>query len=318
MGRVRRNVDTISPKLTFKYENELNPTFSELLEFINGKEFPCYNKEFEFKLLSSELNGCQVGIIETMLTKGLPPKKNRKTKQMSKLGIDPNIERLAYGNIFLYDKERNILLFEINKNGCFPDRFIEILQKIWNKEHENDEIRFDLKFLPILRKDAYERALRLDYYKEIFVEIYNPLELINEFIEERDSIANSVIKTNLDAAAKNNAKSLILVQNAKTKKLNPMGLSRSHSKDWIESIRQIKHKNITSFEVKGYLTDPEDYDPSSGRKLRKVNMMADTFDVYFYLDEPTIQTDIQDKQRKDAIEKLYTDCLPEFIEILGN
>ena len=48
MGRVRRNVDTISPKLTFKYENELNPTFSELLEFINGKEFPCYNKEFEF------------------------------------------------------------------------------------------------------------------------------------------------------------------------------------------------------------------------------------------------------------------------------
>ena len=47
-------------------------------------------------------------------------------------------------------------------------------------------------------------------------------------------------------------------------------------------------------------------------------MMADTFDVYFYLDEPTIQTDIQDKQRKDAIEKLYTDCLPEFIEILGN
>ena len=53
-----------------------------------------------------------------------------------------------------------------------------------------------------MRKDAYERALRLDYYKEIFVEIYNPLELINEFIEERDSIANSVIKTNLDAAAK--------------------------------------------------------------------------------------------------------------------
>ena len=97
-----------------------------------------------------------------------------------------------------------------------------------------------------------------------------------------------------------------------------MGLSRSHTKDWIESIRQIKHKNITSFEVKGYLTDPEDYDPSSGGKLRKVNMMADTFDVYFYLDEPTIQTDIQDKQRKDAIEKLYTDCLPEFIEILGN
>jgi hypothetical protein len=37
----------------------------------------------------------------------------------SKVNINPTTQGLAYANIFLYDIQRNILLYEVNKFGCF-------------------------------------------------------------------------------------------------------------------------------------------------------------------------------------------------------
>lgn len=55
-----------------------------------------------------------VGLVETTRNENIPPKKNRRNKRVQSLGLAPE-EGLAYGNIFIYEKRRRILMYEVNK-----------------------------------------------------------------------------------------------------------------------------------------------------------------------------------------------------------
>lgn len=314
MARKKRKVEILSTKLEFLSKNSNNPRFSEILDFINGREIFFPDKDFEFKLLPTTLVGCKVGVVETMQNKDLPPKKDIQKKTYSPLGIDLKKEKLVFANAFLYDEVRNIFIYEVNRNGCFPDKLIESIYALWNN---NPSIKFNLTFPFVLKKDEYNRALRITNYRKIRVELLNPKELVDTFEDETDSVESRIVRQNVESAAQNNADTLVLEQLATTKKLNPSGMSHKFVKGMLDSVlnlmtnKEARH-NIKELKVAGYFEDPEE-----GKSLRTVNLLTDTFDEAFYIQDVELQADIQIWERKAEIEALYEKLLPKFKAIIG-
>jgi len=308
----KRHIDVISTKLTFAENSATNLNFADILRFMDGKEYRYSEKIFEFSLLNTAISDCIVGIIETTQDKDIPPIKDKRTKQYSQVNINPATQGLAFANIFLYDIQKNILLYEINKNGCFPKQLSEFIGAKWNAE--NETIRFDLTFPAIFRVNEYQRMLQMNYYKRIIVELYKPNELINCFDESTDSLENNFLKHNLQISNQTNADTMKLEQVAMTKKLNPMGLSHSLVKGVVDAVKlNIADKgfihNIQTLRVEGYTGDPED------RALKPINILADTFNEHFKITEILVQSDVQRGERQIGIEGLYNDLLPELRQL---
>ena len=318
MKTKKRFVDIVSPIL--RYSDDIDDTsfvsFNDILSFMNNKEYRYNEKIFELRLLDTTLNDCILGIIETTQDSDIPPIKNKATKEFSSVRINPETEGLAYANIFIYDSLRNIFIFEINKNGCFLNQFIEFIYSQWNTNEER--IPFDLKFNAVLRANEYQRMLNMDYYKRITVDLYNPSELINCFNDATDSLANNLLKAQIQAGQQNNADTLRLEHIAMGKRINPMGLSRSLVKDVIDavkvSIAENGHRqNIQKIEVLGYSVDID-----NGKSTSKViDLLADTFNEFFKIPDVQIQANIQLEDRKRGIETLYAKVLPEIRTIIG-
>ncbi|WP_304206934.1 hypothetical protein [Phocaeicola plebeius] len=318
MKTKKRFVDIVSPAL--RYAESINKTsfvaFKDVLSFMNNKEYRYNEKIFELRLLDTTLNDCILGIIETTQDSDIPPIKNKTTKKYSSVEINPETEGLAYANIFIYDSLRNIFIFEINRNGCFLNQFIDFIYSKWNASEEN--IPFDLKFAAVLRANEYQRMLDMDYYKRITVDLYNPVELINCFNEANDSLANNLLRTQIQAGQQNNANILRLEHIAMGKRINPMGLSRSLVKGVVDavkvSIADSGHRqNIQKIEVLGYSVDID-----SGKSTSKtIDILADTFNESFKIPDVQIQSNIQLEDRKQGIETLYSKVLPEIRTIIG-
>ena len=312
MANKRRYIDVLSTRLTFAENSVSNITFADILHFMDGKEYRYSEKIFEFSLLNTTIPNCIVGIIETTQDKDIPPIKDKRTKQFSRVNINPTTQGLAFANIFLYDVQRNILLYEINKNGCFPKQLSEFIGAKWNAE--NQDVRFELTFPAIFRVNEYQRMLQMEYYKRITVELYKPNELINCFDENTDSLENNFLKHNLQISTQNNADTMKLEQVAMTKKLNPMGLSRSLVKGVVDAIklniadRGFVH-NIQKLKIEGYTSDPEN------RALKPINILADTFDEHFKITGVLVQSDVQRGERKIGIEEVYNRILPELRQL---
>ncbi len=123
MRTKRRCVDVLSVKL-----EEETITFKEILETIDGRNYRYNEKIFNFSLLSTHIRNCIIGIIITTQDSDIPPKRNKQTGEYQSVEINTEEEGFAYANIILYDYHRNILLYEINKSGCYPNQFIDFLK----------------------------------------------------------------------------------------------------------------------------------------------------------------------------------------------
>jgi len=313
MANKKRYIDVLSTKLTFIEDNcESNPTFEDILRFMNGKEYRYSEKIFEFSLLQTNLQDCIVGIIITTQDKDIPPIRNKKTKKYSQVNINPAIQGLAFANIFLYDSHRNIFLYEVNRNGCFPKQFSDFITAKWIEN--NADTKFVLSFPAVLRANEYQRMLQMTYYKKITVELYRPNELLNCFDESTDSIENNILKHNLQISTQSNADTLKLEQVAMGKRINPMGLSHSRVQGLIDAVKlniadRGFRNNIQTLKVEGYTGDAED------RALKPVDILADTFDEFFKITDIQLQSDVQQGERKLGIENLYTRLLPELRQL---
>lgn len=318
MKTKKRFVDIVSPRLTYAegIDETAIVSFRDVLSYMNNKEYRYSEKIFELRLLNTSLSDCILGIIETTQDSDIPPIKNKTTKEYSSVGINPETEGLAYANVFIYDSLRNILIFEINKNGCFLNQFIDFIYTQWKLNDEN--IPFDLKFDAVLRANEYQRMLNMDYYKRITVDLYNPVELINCFNEATDSLANNLLRTQIQAGQQNNANTIRLEHIAMGKKINPMGLSRSLVKGVVDAVKVSiadngHRQNIQRIEVLGYSVDVE-----GGKSTSKaIDILADTFNEFFRIPGVQIQANIQLEDRKQGIETLYSKVLPEIRTIIG-
>jgi hypothetical protein len=312
MPKKKRYVDVVSTKLNFVEESASNPTFVDILRFMDRKEHQHLEKNFEFSLIDTTIQNCIVGIIITTQNKDIPPKRNKRNKVFHSLGIDIEVEGLAFANIFIYDISRNILLYEINRNGCFPKQLIDFIYAKWV---EREDIRFELSFPAILRSNEYQRMLQMNYYKRIVIELYKPNELISCFDENTDSIENNILRHNLLSSNQSNADILKVEQIARSKKFNPMGLSRTMIQNLVDVIKlniadRGFRSNIQTLKIEGYSLDPE-----GGNAIKHINILADTFNEFFKITAIPVQSDVQERERKEGIEALYHQLLPELRQL---
>jgi hypothetical protein len=312
MADKKRRIDVLSTRLTFAEETAANPSFTDILRFMSGKEYRHSEKIFEFSLLDTIIQDCIVGLIVTTQDRNIPPIRNKRTKEYSQVNINPTTQGLAYANIFLYDIQRNILLYEVNKFGCFPNQLKDFIYAKWNTE--NGEQKFELNFPAILKVNAYQRVLNMSHYKKIIVELFHPKELINCFDENSESIENNILRQNLQLSSQNNADIFKLEQIAIAKKHNKTGLTRSLVKGLIDAVRlnilnNGFRQNIQTLKVEGYVEDPEN------KGYKPINLLADTFDEYFKITDIQLQSNVQQGERKQGIEELYNKLLPQLRQL---
>lgn len=316
MTKKRRNIDVLSTKLTLlQSEGEL--TFGDILNYMNGKEYRCNQKIFNLTILDTAKEDCILGIIVTTQDSDIPPKRNKTTGIYNPIDIDTVKEGFGYANIFLYDSTRNILLYEINRNGCFPNQLKEFIYSTWNADDDNSDLKFDLIFPSVLRAHEYDRMIKMDRYKKISIELYNPTELINCIEADSDSIYNNIIKNQIKLGQETNANTIIIEQVALQKKINQYGLSRSMIKGLIDAVKlNIAGKgyrtNIQTLRVEGYTSDSED-----PNRCKPVDLIADSFNESFKITDIQVHRDVQQQERKEGIENLYDKLLPEIKQLKG-
>lgn len=313
MALKRRNVEILSVNLNFTEDSIYS--FSDVLSQANARNYFCKEKEFTFKLLNTEKSGCILGIMETIQNSDIPPKANRRTRRMDPVNVDTNTEGLAYANIFLYDTIRNVLIYEINRNGCYPNQLKDYLGHFWNIEEDKPKI--NITFPVIFKQNEYQRMLDMTRYKKMSIELYNPTELMRCYEEESDSIYNNIVKHNIDTGVQSNANSIVIQQIALRPRVNPMGLSRSMVKGITDSILDKifgggQRVNVQEMRVEGFLTDPE-----GNETTKQIDLIGDSFKEFFKITEIKVQRDLQIGERKIGIEGLYSEILPELRAIRG-
>ena len=310
-SKSKKRVELVTPII--KKTGEKNITFEDVVSFINGKKHEGEFKDYELKLLNTTSDEYIVGIIITGQNKNLPPKKNKKTGEFFKLGIDIENENLSFGNIFLYDSKLNVLFYEVNVNGCYLNKLGDYFLDKWNIAHEDNQI--DISFATVSRKGEYSRMLKMTYYKEVSVEFANPTEIIQSYKDD-DSSMFSMTKKYLNDGNRNNSDTLVVKFSTFGKKTNKTGLTRSFLMKFVNSVRYLfngdQKKNITALKVRGYFTDPE-----SPKSIQPINLIADTFNIYIRIENQALLENIQEIERKNEIEKLYIKHKMELKSILN-
>ena len=315
MAYKRRNVDVLS--VNFRYLDGENRTvqFSDIMRFMNNREFRINEKIFNFNLLNCQVSNCMMAIIVTTQDSGIPPKRNKNTGVYTQVQINTAEEGFAYANIIFYDVRRNILLYEVNKNGCFPNQLKEFIYHHWNAGENN--VRFDISFPTVIRANEYQRMLQMDYYKKISIELYSPNELINCFEESSDSLYNNIIKHQINMGVQSNANTITIEQVALQKKVNPMGLSHSMVRGLVDAVKlniaERGHRfNVQQLRIEGYTSDSED-----PNRCKPIDILADSFNEYFKIPDIQVHTDVQQADRIAGITDLYNRLLPEFRQLRG-
>lgn len=316
MARKRRGVDVLSVRITSLREGQ-KVSFENILNFLNGKKYVSRDtgKLVEIQCHANPEDGKVIkGVVITTQDSDIPPKRNKMTGQMSAIGINVDVEGLAYANAFLYDINHSVLIYEVNKNGCYIKQLMEMVYDLWNAVNDLNENRpkFNIDFIMLARRDEYHRMLRMNYYKQISIELVRPHELINNFIGENDLISNW-IQANLENAVSGNADTVLLEQTATSRKLNVEGLSRNLVTNVIDKLfEKVDRPHISKLIVKGYTEDVED-----SNRCRPVDLLTDVFDESFYLSDIAVHSNLQVKERMDGVQAVYDRITPELNAILG-
>lgn len=298
-----KRVEVISPKIKCF---GCNITFEQILNAVSGIKFQNEFKDHEINLIPTTLPNCHVGIVMTGQNKDLPPKRNNQTGKFSQLNLDVNNEKLSYGNIFLYDRRINVLFYELNMNGCYLDKLADNIQTYWNSQNDD---KIELSFLPVSRKGEYQRLMRMGYYKEFFVELTNPTEILQDYKDSTSSLF-SMAKKYILKGVKNNSDVFVLKFATFGKRLNKLGLSSQAISELAKSFGFLlageQRKNVRKLQVKGYFSDPNE-----PQTLQPINLVSDVFTIYIKLTTQTLHSNLQEIERKEEIEKLYQKHLPE-------
>lgn len=298
-----KRIEVVSPNIKCYGENV---SFKQLLESVNSFKFRMEFKDHEIKLMNTKLDNCSLGIVITGQNKDLPPKRNNKTGEFYKLNLDVHTEKLSFGNIFLYDDSINILFYELNINGCYLNKLAEYIQNYWNS---NNEDKVELSFTPVSRKGEYERMMRMGYYKEFYVELTNPTEIMQDYNDNNSSLF-STAKRYIKNSVNNKSDVLVLKYSTHGRRINKFGLLAKEVHNLARSFGVLlageQRKNVKKLKVTGYFTDPND-----PQTLQPINLVSDVFSLYIKLTTQTLHSDLQEGERKSEIEKLYQKHLPE-------
>lgn len=292
---------------TVVFKTDENFTFEELITSseVVEREFKVKGKDVSLRILNKGRDTI-IGLVETSRNENIPPKKNTKKKTITKLGLDSG-EGLAYANVFIYEKKRQIFMYEVNKFGCFVDHFIEYIYRCCKKSQQFKI--FDITLNPILNANEYQRMLKMRFHKSIELQIANPKQIIADYQHKNEalfSVCNSAVSV---GSTKLSTKFEVSVDK------NSTGLTSKSVKELVDSALRIfrgpKGDNIKKIAVVGYETDNDD------NKLQPIDLIADRYLKFIELDEPRENIDLLEVQRTKQIKDLYSECSNDFDIIFG-
>lgn len=314
MPNIKRKVDIVSVQIN-SLSGGVTPTFNQLLSCIEANEYYVNGKLFELSMLDSEVQGVAMAFIETTQDSDLPPVKNKQSKELTALDINPNEEGLAFANILLYDTRLNVLIYEINRNGCYLGKLKEWIERRWNENHEEQEI--EINFPAIIRRNEYNRVIGMTNYRKLVCKLLNPTQIVYEMNNHSESLAEQIIRQQAENGIKTGADFVTIEQNCTLLRLNPHGLSRDFVRGVADFTRNLLQRtrlrqNVETIEITGYSIDPE----SNRQKIRTIDLLADTFDESFMIPEVQLQVNLQREDRKAGILRLYERIAPELRQII--
>ena len=314
MPNIKRKVDIVSVQIN-SLSGGVTPTFNQLLSCIEANEYYVNGKLFELSMLDSEVQGVAMAFIETTQDSDLPPVKNKQSKELTALDINPNEEGLAFANILLYDTRLNVLIYEINRNGCYLGKLKEWIERRWNENHEEQEI--EINFPAIIRRNEYNRVIGMTNYRKLVCKLMNPTQIVYEMNNNSESLAEQIIRQQAENGIQTGADFVTIEQNCTLLRLNPHGLSRDFVRGVADFTRNLLQRtrlrqNVETIEITGYSIDPE----SNRQKIRTIDLLADTFDESFMIPEVQLQVNLQREDRKAGILRLYERIAPELRQII--
>lgn len=314
MANKYKKVDIVSSSVSI-FEGDA-PDFQTLLNSIWGREFHLGGKLIEFSRLECDINHCIMGFVETTQDKDIPPIKNKETKVFSPVQINTATEGLAFANIFIYDTNRNMLIYEINRNGCYLQSIKEILENVWAEEHENNPI--EVHFPLILRRDEYDRMINMTSYRKIAIEIRNPSAMLQALQREEESLHKQLLRSQAESAVAGNSDYITIEQRCDPIHINRQGIQAGYVRGLIDSVNRAFRENnnisVQKLQVQGYTIDPA----SEHLKGTTIDLLADKFNERFPIPEVHIQTSLQRPERKDGIIAVYNRVLPEIDLIIAH
>ena len=316
--RKKKYVEVLTPRVKCLSQNDSEINFSDILSYMTGKTVHYSDKEYIVKTYGSgNPENCQEGIIVTGQNKDIPPKRNDQTGEFSALPVDIDHEKLSFGNAFLYDKRLNVLFYERNKNGCFIDTLAKFIMQQWNQnEREHEDIKIEPDFIAILRKGEYARALRMGYYKEFIAEFTNPKEILEEMVDDNSSLYG-ISKRCATEAVKAKSDRFEIKMSTFGKQVNKDGLSVRTIRNHLESVRTLLRGrmkcNVEKVRIKGYSSDPED-----SSSIQTIDLVADVFKPYFRLTSNSLNSNLQEDERRQELRNAYQDIRQEVARCIGN
>ena len=317
-ARKKKYVEVLTPRVKCFSQNDSEITFSDILSYMSGKMVSYNEKEYIVRTYGSDnLENCIEGIVVTGQNKDIPPKRNDQTGEFSALSVDIDHEKLSFGNAFLYDKELNILFYERNKNGCFIDTLAKFFTQIWNQnEEEHEDIKIELDFNAILRKGEYERAIKMGYYKEFIAEFTCPKAILEELEYDKSSLYGISKKCATEAVKAKSDRFEIKISTF-GKQVNKDGLSIRTIKEYLRSVRTLlkgrMKSNVETVGIKGYSSDPED-----SSSIQTIDLVADVFKPYFRLTSNSLNSNLQEVERRQELRKVYQNICQEVARCISN
>lgn len=298
-------------QVTVNSRNDVVLTFNDILNCLFESEEATFTedeRDTDVKLLRQE-DEFIVGIVNTTKRSGIPPKRDSVTKIYESLDIDSTRSGLGYPNVFLFERNHNILMYEFNKNGCYLNFFKRYLERMCRRV-DSSFPNFDLEFSAVLNADSYSRMINMTQYKQLEVAIANPVEIMN------NELHNEALILATRQSVEAQSKRMTMVFNAGRSRVD--GLRPSFVTSLIQSVERIigqtQSRNVKKIKLAGYYMDPDE----GMSKKTEIDFILDRYKAKITISEPSVLVDNQEEQRETAIVDLYRRCLDDLNEIFGS
>ena len=249
-------------------------------KFFNKKVIAYNDKKVEMSHITDEGNYI-LGMFVTTQVTNIPPGHmpgNEEDYSVVDLGEGRG---LAYPNIFLYDKTKHVVLWEINRTGVTEQAMQTFFNDILKKEDLYSECR--VRLLPLLSADAYTRVSDMIKIDEVEFQIVNPQEyLLRE--NTNNSLAGIADLVNNFEATKSIK---VTIQADEDKSVNKGSILKLVN--FIQNILWTpKGRMRNKIVIKGLKNDDE------GRSVEDtINVLLDRMTSYFDIKEYKRNTDLQ-------------------------
>lgn len=287
-----KKVDFFQIKLNF-IEGITPFTFEDILtsEEVLENEVRIKGKDFMIKILKKD-EAQIVGIIAAKKKNGLPAKYDSSLTKITSLGFS-NDDALLYPNIFLYDTEKEVLLYELNKNGCYIDHFILALYKLVKP---NNKLKgFAINLNPLFTYDQYQKLLTIKEHTSIEIEIAHPSK-IKEDVDKKGAFG-LFIKT-----GKKLGGTKLVAKISVDARYDDTSLNNDEVKSIIDEvetlIQQTDGNLVEKLVVKGRSSILDN------KKIQQIDLLAERLFDYISIKEPRENSDLLEEQREKEILKL--------------